>query len=152
MSIISRLRAPLSAYTSLYTRPYTTQRHMASLATIDKTDWKPAVDIEPRFEVFTRPVNQSVQDDRSYRLIKLENGLQALLISDPASDKAAASLNVGVGHLSDPDDRPGLAHFCEHLLFMVRPPVSSFLYWFGSSQVPPGYPGHETISQGKCVF
>lgn len=47
-------------------------------------------------------------------LIKLRNNLQALLISDPATDKAAAALGVQVGHLSDPDDLPGLAHFCEH--------------------------------------
>ena len=23
-----------------------------------------------------------------------------------------------VGHMSDPDDLPGLAHFCEHMLFL----------------------------------
>jgi hypothetical protein len=68
---------------------------------------------------FARPIVQSPNDNRAYRIIKLHNNLQALLISDPNTDKAAASLSVGVGHLSDPDDRPGLAHFCEHLLFMV---------------------------------
>ena len=50
----------------------------------------------------------------THSLIKLRNNLQALLISDPATDKAAAALGVQVGHLSDPDDLPGLAHFCEH--------------------------------------
>lgn len=54
----------------------------------------------------------TVRSTRS--LIKLRNNLQALLISDPATDKAAAALGVQVGHLSDPDDLPGLAHFCEH--------------------------------------
>ncbi|KAG1891434.1 Metalloenzyme, LuxS/M16 peptidase-like protein [Suillus subluteus] len=57
-------------------------------------------------------------DEREYRLIKLENGLLAMLIQDPKADIAAASLDVAVGHMSDPDDIPGLAHFCEHLLFM----------------------------------
>lgn len=52
------------------------------------------------------------------RLIVLENGLRALLISDPKTDKAAAALSVGIGHLSDPDDLPGLAHFLEHMLFL----------------------------------
>ena len=74
---------------------------------------------EGKYSIFVPTIRQSPQDDRSYRLITLSNGLQALLISDPKADKAAASLDVGVGHLSDPVDRPGLAHFCEHLLFMV---------------------------------
>ena len=76
----------------------------------------------PSCAAFARPIVQSPNDDRAYRIIKLQNNLQALLISDPKTDKAAASLSVGVGHLSDPDDRPGLAHFCEHLLFMVTKP------------------------------
>lgn len=55
---------------------------------------------------------------RSGRLIMLENGMEALLISDPTTDKAAAAMDVKVGHLSDPEDLQGLAHFCEHLMFM----------------------------------
>jgi insulysin len=52
------------------------------------------------------------------RLVILANGLEVLLISDLTTDKAAAAMSVNVGHLSDPEDIPGLAHFCEHLLFM----------------------------------
>ena len=37
-----------------------------------------------------------------YSLIRLDNGLEAMIISDPTTDKAAASLSVRVGHLSDP--------------------------------------------------
>ncbi|KAH9945848.1 Metalloenzyme, LuxS/M16 peptidase-like protein [Epithele typhae] len=70
------------------------------------------------FSVFPKPIQKSPQDDREYRIIKLDNGLQAMLIHDAKADKAAASLDVAVGHLYDPDDMPGLAHFCEHLLFM----------------------------------
>ncbi|KAH8826892.1 Metalloenzyme, LuxS/M16 peptidase-like protein [Flagelloscypha sp. PMI_526] len=72
----------------------------------------------PSFLAFGKPVVKSEQDDREYRIIKLENGIKATIISDPKSDKAAASLNVAVGHLDDPIEYPGLAHFCEHLLFM----------------------------------
>ncbi|KAG8786898.1 Insulinase (Peptidase M16) [Serendipita sp. 397] len=57
-------------------------------------------------------------DSRQYGLIKLENQLEVLLVSDPEADQAAVSLDVGIGHMSDPDDMPGLAHFCEHLSFM----------------------------------
>ncbi|KAH9483963.1 Putative zinc protease [Psilocybe cubensis] len=70
------------------------------------------------YRIFTRPIIKSEQDDREYRIIELENGLKATLVHDAKADKAAASLDVAVGHLYDPDDMPGLAHFCEHLLFM----------------------------------
>jgi len=61
---------------------------------------------------------KSQQDDREYKLITLKNELDVLLISDKETDISSASLSVNVGYLNDPDELPGLAHFCEHLLFM----------------------------------
>lgn len=61
---------------------------------------------------------KSQQDNRDYRGLQLTNGLKVLLISDPATDKAAAAMTVDVGHMSDPENLPGLAHFCEHMLFL----------------------------------
>jgi len=57
-------------------------------------------------------------DQRQYETFFLENQLQVLLISDPETQKAAASMDVNVGHLSDPAELPGLAHFLEHMLFL----------------------------------
>ncbi|KAJ5908683.1 Peptidase M16 core [Penicillium taxi] len=57
-------------------------------------------------------------DDRSYRVIRLPNKLEALLVHDPDTDKASAAVNVNVGNFSDEDDMPGMAHAVEHLLFM----------------------------------
>lgn len=54
----------------------------------------------------------------------LENGLEALIIQDDKADKASAAMDVKVGHLSDPEDLQGLAHFCEHLMFMGTEKVS----------------------------
>ena len=48
----------------------------------------------------------------------LQNGLKALLISDPETEISSASLGVNIGSFSDSPDELGLAHFCEHLLFM----------------------------------
>ncbi|KAL6657756.1 hypothetical protein ACP70R_005536 [Stipagrostis hirtigluma subsp. patula] len=61
----------------------------------------------------TKPRN----DKRGYRRVVLPNSLECLLISDPDTDKAAASMNVAVGYFCDPDGLEGLAHFLEHMLF-----------------------------------
>ncbi|PIC23637.1 hypothetical protein B9Z55_017267 [Caenorhabditis nigoni] len=39
-------------------------------------------------------------------------------LSDPTTDKSAVALDVKVGSLMDPWEIPGLAHLCEHMLFM----------------------------------
>ncbi|RGP63560.1 insulysin [Fusarium sporotrichioides] len=57
-------------------------------------------------------------DDRDYRVIRLNNELEALLVHDPETDKASAALDVNVGNFSDESDIPGMAHAVEHLLFM----------------------------------
>lgn len=57
-------------------------------------------------------------DDRLYRVIRLSNQLEAMLVHDADTDKASAAMDVNVGAFSDPDDMPGMAHAVEHLLFM----------------------------------
>lgn len=56
--------------------------------------------------------------NRKTAKIKLKNGLQVYLVSDPDADKSAASLAMQVGSWQDPQAYPGMAHFCEHLLFL----------------------------------
>lgn len=69
--------------------------------------------------VVSTPVTEKpLLDNREYKVIQLKNGLEALLIHDAETDKASAAIDVNVGSYSDPDDLNGLAHFCEHLLFM----------------------------------
>ncbi|RHY91232.1 hypothetical protein DYB37_000502 [Aphanomyces astaci] len=63
-------------------------------------------------------IEVSLQDSRLYRAFTLPNCLEVLLVSDAASEKAAAAMAVQVGHQSDPADIPGLAHFLEHMLFL----------------------------------
>ena len=57
-------------------------------------------------------------DQSQYRRFVLDNGLKVLLVSDPRFNKSAAAVHVGVGTLSNPKERMGLAHFLEHMLFM----------------------------------
>ena len=49
---------------------------------------------------------------------RLSNGLEVLLVSDPSADQSAASIAVKAGSWDDPVAYPGMAHFCEHMLFM----------------------------------
>ncbi len=61
---------------------------------------------------------KSPADTREYRALTLDNGLKVMLVSDAAADKAAAALDVYVGSGHDPQDRQGLAHYLEHMLFL----------------------------------
>lgn len=67
-------------------------------------------------EIPPRP--QTPTDTAEYRRLTLPNGLRVILLSDPKLNKSSASLAVGVGSLSDPANRQGLAHFLEHMLFL----------------------------------
>lgn len=71
-----------------------------------------------RYAVFVRPLEQPPGDGREYRRIRLANGLEVLLVRDAQAAQSGAAMSVGVGNLSDPDELPGLAHLCEHMLFL----------------------------------
>lgn len=77
----------------------------------------PSLDADHGVRVYDH-ITQSESDKNLYRGLELNNGMKVLLISDPTTDKSAAALNVQVGYMSDPWDLPGLAHFCEHMLFL----------------------------------
>lgn len=52
-------------------------------------------------------------DDRSYRVVKLPNQLEVLLVHDADTDKASAAMDVNVGNFSDEEEYPGMAHAVE---------------------------------------
>jgi insulysin len=67
-------------------------------------------------DTFVKPA----RDPRQYRVLKLANNLQVLIVSDQLASGAvgveAASVHVQAGHFDD--TIPGLAHFHEHMLFL----------------------------------
>lgn len=103
-------------------------RSMATVASMTPSPLPPKAEFQTRsikidgkdvsYAVFEGEMEKPLLDQRNYQLIRLANDLEALVISDPETDKASAAMDVRVGHLSDPADLPGMAHFCEHLLFM----------------------------------
>ncbi|KAK0424627.1 hypothetical protein QR680_008758 [Steinernema hermaphroditum] len=58
------------------------------------------------------------KDKRQYRVLELSNGLKVLLLSDPSAKKCGAAMHIAAGSSSDPEEVPGIAHLCEHMLFM----------------------------------
>ncbi len=56
--------------------------------------------------------------DRKTKTLILENGLAVYLMSDKDVTRSAAALSVGVGHIYDPMEKQGLAHYLEHMLFL----------------------------------
>ncbi|ODQ67629.1 hypothetical protein NADFUDRAFT_32410, partial [Nadsonia fulvescens var. elongata DSM 6958] len=66
-------------------------------------------------------IETPITDKRKYRTVKLKNELEVLIIQHfdiSVTARAAVSLSVNTGSFNDPASIPGLAHFCEHLLFM----------------------------------
>lgn len=78
----------------------------------------PSSDYEVNPNQTTLPILTPDLSERKVLKLKLANGLEAHIISDPKADKSGAVLTVDVGSWNDPREYPGLAHFLEHMLFL----------------------------------
>jgi len=102
--------------------------------------------------------SKSFSDNKEYKCITLEYGLEALLVSSlslttknvPIVSKAAAAMCVSIGSFSDPEYCCGLAHFVEHMVFMgsEKYPVENEYDSFVSAHG--GYCNAFTDSQFTC--
>jgi insulysin len=63
-------------------------------------------------------VRAPLKDRRSYKYTTFPNGLKVLAVHDPKASKSGFAVAVNAGSFYDPVELPGLAHFCEHLLFL----------------------------------
>uniref|UniRef100_A0A7S1AFQ0 Uncharacterized protein n=1 Tax=Noctiluca scintillans TaxID=2966 RepID=A0A7S1AFQ0_NOCSC len=63
-------------------------------------------------------VRKPITDHREYVATTFDNGLRVLAVSDNEANKAAFAVAVDVGSFEDPEPLQGLAHFCEHMLFL----------------------------------
>ncbi|KAJ2875578.1 metalloprotease [Coemansia aciculifera] len=71
------------------------------------------------YEEYTGPMEKSASDTNDYKLIRLPNNLVVMCVQDTETETAAAALSVNVGSNMNPVELQGLAHFLEHMLFMV---------------------------------
>ena len=96
---------PLSFTVLRYSRPSaipTPAVMSAAYATHSQWTSRPGDLQTPPYHVYHKDIIRSERDERDYRVVRLQNGLQAMLVHDVKADKAAASLDVSVGHLYDP--------------------------------------------------
>jgi len=56
-------------------------------------------------------------DDRLYRVVRLPNQLEVLLVHDAETDKASAAMDVNVGNFSDEEDMSGMVRHLNSLLW-----------------------------------
>jgi len=66
----------------------------------------------------TLPILSPAYSNQKILKIHLDNNLEAILVSDPNTDKSGALLSVQTGSWEDPKEYPGMAHFLEHMLFL----------------------------------
>ena len=65
-------------------------------------------------EVVAETLETPSLDNRSYRVVRLTNQLEVVLVHDADTDKASAVMDVNVGNFSDEDDFQGMAHAVEN--------------------------------------
>lgn len=92
-----------SAFTDSHRRAYST-----AMASSVLSDTPHANQRQVPVERITDKLETSSLDDRSYRVVKLSNQMEVLLVHDAETDKASAALDVNVGNFSDPADMPGM--------------------------------------------
>ncbi len=85
-------------------------------------------------------IEKAEGDPRSYRHLRLANGLKALLVSDPGTERAAVAMDVAAGSREEPSEYPGLAHLLEHALFL------------GTESYPEPYEFHSFLSSNGGVY
>lgn len=63
-------------------------------------------------------ITKSPTDQRSYRIIELDNGMRCVLVHEAQLPQASAAVSIAAGHFHDPHNAQGLAHLLEHMLFL----------------------------------
>jgi hypothetical protein len=121
---VSRIRISLFSTSLQIAQPHTCPpparaRRAFGMSSLSQPQ-SPTVRDSPLREHRNRPVERLTDsletpslDDRSYRVIRLPNQLEVLLVHDADTDKASAAMDVNVGNFSDEEDMPGMAHAVE---------------------------------------
>ncbi|PHM36672.1 pitrilysin [Xenorhabdus innexi] len=80
--------------------------------------WEVTVYAESSWVMLPETIHKSERDSREYRAIQLKNDMTVLLVSDEKAVKSLAAVALPVGHMENPDNQLGLAHYLEHMVLM----------------------------------
>lgn len=97
-------------------------------------------------------ITKPLTDNRKYKHLQLDNGMNVTLVSDPKNKVASACVIVKVGHYQDPDDFNGLAHFLEHMLFMGSTNYPKENHYFNFINDHGGSSNAYTAKERTCYF
>lgn len=70
------------------------------------------------FQYLATRIHKSPADEAIYKAIRLDNGMEVLLISDNKANKSLFSVGLPIGSMEDPHSQQGLAHYLEHMILM----------------------------------
>ncbi|QTL39453.1 pitrilysin [Xenorhabdus budapestensis] len=80
--------------------------------------WGVTTYAESPWQPLLETIHKSERDFREYRAIQLKNGMTVLLVSDEKAVKSLAAVAIPIGHMQNPDNQLGLAHYLEHMVLM----------------------------------
>lgn len=99
----------------------TTLHSSATFAQNSENITASTVQIQPQqigFHYLDTQIRKSPADEAIYKAIRLDNGMEVLLISDPKANKSLFSVGLPIGSMEDPLSQQGLAHYLEHMILM----------------------------------
>jgi len=91
-------------------------------------------------------------DQNNYKYLKLSNDLKVLLISDKTAKFSSASIDVFAGLWSEPKEWPGLAHFLEHMIFIMSKTYPESAYFDNFLSKNGGYSNAYTTAEHTNYF
>merc|ERR1719456_360213 len=105
----------------------------------------------PKILEQSKITNKPTGDMREYEYAKFSNGLEVVSVYDAKTVSAGFSVAVEAGSFFDPKALPGLAHFCEHMLFLGTEKYPDATGFDNYLQMHGGYNNAYT-SQEKTVY
>ncbi|WP_353539203.1 insulinase family protein [Colwellia sp. KU-HH00111] len=90
----------------------------------------------PKIKAMPQLIKQSKYDNRHYKVLRLPNKLELILVSDASLERSAVALAVKAGSYDETNGFWGQAHFLEHMLFLGTekyPEVGSFNTFISSN-------------------
>ena len=94
----------------------------------------------------------SIKDKKKYNIIKLDNDLEIFLIEDKNLKQSSALMNVNVGSIDNYNNKLGIAHFIEHMLFLGSKKYPTSKYYQSFIESNGGYSNAYTSVKNTAYY